>query len=197
MSIIKKTKPNGLYYIKDIITNEDELIKQIDELEWFPLSQSKFSRKVQHYGYKYNYVTFNIYEKTTKLPKFLKPLQKELTNICKELELINEDEKFNQCIINNYEAGQGISKHIDKTAYGSVIGCYILGSGSSIIFRNKDKVKEKYIDSKMLYIMSSDARYKWTHEIPNRKNDIYKDDKIPRGRRISITFRIVPKINLS
>lgn len=192
---IKKTKPKGLYYIENYIDEEqeEELIKKIDELKWYPLSNNKNSRKVQHYGYKYNYTTRNIYEKTTKIPSFLKLLQNELTDICQELNLINHDEKFNQCIINNYEEGQGISAHIDRTEYGSVIGCFIINSGSSIIFRKKDKIKEKYINNKSLYIMSGDSRYKWTHEIPNRKKDNYKDKIYKRNRRISITFRIVPK----
>jgi len=40
--------------------------------------------------------------------------------------------------------------------------------------------------------MSGDARYVWTHSMPSRKYDIVDDEKITRGRRISLTFRNVP-----
>jgi hypothetical protein len=35
------------------------------------------------------------------------------------------------------------------------------------------------------------ARYEWTHEIPTRRSDAIDGERLPRGRRISLTFRKV------
>jgi len=68
---------------------------------------------VQHYGYKYDYKTYNINVKCQPMPEFLNLLKLLLTDICIQLNIINNDYEFNQCIVNNYLPGQGISKHID------------------------------------------------------------------------------------
>ena len=50
---------SGLYYIDDL--NEDNMnniISQLDECQWLPLSSNSNSRLVQHYGYKYDYKTY-------------------------------------------------------------------------------------------------------------------------------------------
>lgn len=178
----------GLYYINDIKEDTSSLIENIDELEWKPITSSKNSRKVQHYGFKYNYSNRDIREKADDLPDFLLPLQNKLTKICQKLKLVNSDYQFNQCIINNYESGQGISSHIDLLGYGDTIGCFTIGSGAIMKF-TKDNIKEElYVEKDSLYIMSKDARYKWKHSMPSRK----KDNDNLRGRRISITFRNVP-----
>ena len=89
-------------------------------------------------------------------------------------------------------SGQGISKHIDVTSYGGIIGCYTLNSGSIMNFRSpSDDVVDVYVKPNSLYIMSGDARYKWTHEMPSCKNDVVNGMKILRDRRISVTFRNV------
>ena len=45
-------------------------------------------------------------------------------------------------------------------------------------------------------VLTKDARYEWTHEIPSRKFEYFPDDeghrkRIKRTRRISLTFRKV------
>lgn len=42
-----------------------------------------------------------------------------------------------------------------------------------------------------LLILSGEARYDWTHEIPARKSDVIEGMRQPRARRVSLTFRIV------
>ena len=44
------------------------------------------------------------------------------------------------------------------------------------------------LDRRSAAIMTGDARYRWTHEIPKRK---YEPGRVARGRRISLTFRKV------
>lgn len=186
----------GLYYInniKDDNINKLDIILELDKFKWDFLSTSKNSRKVQHYGYKYNYTTYNIYEKTTEFPDIINIYKNYLTNKCIELNIINQNNYFNQCIVNNYEPGQGISSHIDLDKYGDVIGCFTIGSGAMMTFRTDEyDIHDLYVEPNSLYIMSDEARYKWKHEMKGRKTDIVNNNKIKRDRRISITFRNVP-----
>ncbi len=187
----------GLYYIDDIKEeNVSQIIIELDKLQWKPLSNNRNSRLVQHYGYKYDYKTYNIREKCDDIPQFLITLKDFLTDICLDMNVINNNYVFNQCIVNNYLPGQSISQHIDDKSYGDVIGCFTLGGGATMIFKNKNKNNNNkinmYVKPNSLYIMSGDARYVWTHEMTKRKYDIIDNNKIKRSRRISVTFRNVP-----
>lgn len=42
-----------------------------------------------------------------------------------------------------------------------------------------------------LVTMQGEARYEWKHGIAARKTDVVEDQKVPRGRRVSLTFRTV------
>lgn len=182
----------GLYYIDNVIKEDNNIIKILDKYKWTPLSNSPNSRKVQHYGYKYNYKTYDIYEKCDDFPEIIKKLSNRLKKICLQLKIIDDDYEFNQCIINNYNDNQGISPHIDLKKYGNVIGCYTINSGTTINFSNDDELFDLYVKSNSLYIMSDDSRYKWKHGINVKKNDYIDNIPISRDRRISITFRNVP-----
>ena len=196
-----EVQPQGLYYINSINNEMNELkdkntIEELDKYKWEYLSKSANSRKVQHYGYKYDYKTYNIYEKTIDLPEIVNTYKKYLTNKCLELNIIDEKYDFNQCIINNYDAGQGISSHIDIKKYGDVIGCFTIGSGATMRFKNDSfELYDIYVEPDSLYIMSNEARYKWRHEMIARKSDNVNGNKIKRSRRISITFRNVSDKN--
>ena len=183
----------GLFYIKNTYIHSDT-IKQLDSLKWTPLTNSLTSRKVQHYGYKYNYTTYKINDKCEPLPDFLEVYKEFLTDICQQLGLIDDKYEFNQCIVNNYQPSQGISPHIDVKSYGPVIGCFTIGSGANMTFIDNDgKEIELYVEPDSLYIMSDESRYKWKHCMKSKKYDLVKGVKILRDRRISITFRNVPE----
>jgi len=64
-------------------------------------------------------------------------------------------------------------------------------SGATMRFSNQDHEYDIFVEPNTLYIMSGDARYAYKHEMISVKNDIVDGVKIKRGRRISITFRIV------
>lgn len=192
VDIEKFEKIQGLFYIDNIKEDTSFVISELDKLEWIPLSNYKNSRLVQHYGYKYNYSTYQINEKCNELPIFLNNFRDILTDICLQLNIIDKNYKFNQCIVNNYYTGQGINPHIDVKSYGSVIGCFTFGSGTIMKFtKDKDDI-DIYVKPNSLYIMSGDSRYKWCHSMPCKKNDIVNNSKIQRDRRISLTFRNVP-----
>ena len=180
----------GLTYINDAVPNE---INQ-EIIRWFlsqetqdslkPITNSPNSRKVLHYGYKYNYRTRSIYEKASAIP----------LSILKLLEYIptsddDNDDYFNQCIINHYSPGQGISFHIDRISYGGTIACFTFildknGSSRTMYFKrgSKEKIKVSTTDGS-LYIMRNAARYEWKHGMINKQ-----------PRCISVTFRNVPSL---
>lgn len=202
---VKTNKVKGLYYISNVIDKEytKKLILFLDKNEkWKPVSsrflkskeESKESkgRKVQHYGYKYDYKTGSIYEKTDPIPKEFEPLIKSLKDVCKSLNILPKGYIFNQVIVNNYDSGQGISSHTDVKDYGDIIGCYTIGSGGVMRFKKGSEQHDIYVEPKSLYIMSGDSRKVWKHEMLSRKSDIVNGVKIERGRRISLTFRNVP-----
>jgi len=40
-----------------------------------------------------------------------------------------------------------------------------------------------------LLMLSGEARYSWSHEIPARQSDLIEGMRVTRGRRVSLTFR--------
>jgi alkylated DNA repair dioxygenase AlkB len=183
----------GLYYTEEIQAKGEEIIEFLDTCEWSSVTEAENSRKYQHYGFTYNYKTRKIDEACEPIPEELEPLQEELTRFCREKGLIEDDYVFNQCIVNDYQPGQGINKHTDIKAYGAVIGCYTFGSGATMVFRNKDSMESIYVKPNSLYVMSGPSRHEWTHEMPSRKSDMVEGKRIMRGRRVSVTFRNAPK----
>jgi alkylated DNA repair dioxygenase AlkB len=194
IQINKSKKVKGLYYIDNAINSNDSdpIIDFLDKQKWSHVTDSVNSRKVQHYGYKYDYNTGTTNISTDPIPNILLELRDYLSIICEYLNIHNT---FNQCIVNNYMAGQGIGKHIDSKSYGDVIGCFTIGSGATMRFTRGENGENgkyiKYVEPNSLYIMSEDARYIWKHEMTSVKKDIVNGEKIDRGRRISITFRYV------
>ena len=180
----------GLYYIEKIMTEEEEkeLIKNINSNDWL----SELTRRVQHYGYKYNYKKRKI-EKDDflgELPDWTKELEKKIFKVINE----NNDRiklsysKFDQLIINEYKKNQGISPHIDCVpCFEDGIISVTIGNFGIMTFSNPD-TKEEYdvrLKRRSVVILTSDARYKWTHEINKTKNKNF-ENVYPR---ISLTFR--------
>lgn len=178
--IIEHDEIDGLYYVENVIEDE-KIMTKIDSQSWTPITNYKNSRLVQHYGFYYNYMSKNALKEAPKFPDYIDELKENLEYICKELDLIKPDYNFNQCIINNYYSGQSISKHIDSSIFGNVIGCYTLNSVGVMKFTNGEKSINVKVAPNSLYIMSGDSRYKWTHEMVKLDNE----------RRVSITFRHV------
>jgi alkylated DNA repair dioxygenase AlkB len=173
----------GFSLRRGIIKRPLELIRNLKECSgWKSVSKSADSRQVLHFGYDYNYIPGSgpaVRKSEHEIPTFLESLRQLA------LEITGSD--FDQCIVNRYIPGEGIAKHIDALSFGPVIACFSVGSSTSMIFRHKEDSVEVTVPENSLYIMSEDARYKWTHEMPARKTD----NNIKRDTRYSITFRKV------
>ena len=175
-------------YLPTFITNEvaSELISNIDKEQWL----SDISRRVQHYGYKYDYRIRSINQSMK-----VKPIPTWLNAMCEKLVSDGLFSKLpDQVIINEYLAGQGIANHIDcEPCFMDTIASLSLGSTCVMDFTNKtDYTKCQYLlEPKSLLLLSGVARYNWLHGIAKLKTDNYHGQIINRSRRISITFRNV------
>ena len=178
----------GLSYHADALTDaqEQDLLSYMDEKgTWAPVTDSDKSRRVQHYGYRYDYKRRVASEPTDVIP---------VEWIGRTGLFGQEDDfKWNQVIVNEYLPGQGISTHVDSLAYGNTIQCYTLGSGATMRFTHVDtgEKKDLYVAPRSLYTMSGEARYRWKHEMIGRKSDIVGDKRVLRGRRVSVTLRFL------
>lgn len=179
---------SGLKYVPDFITQSDHdfLLKQIDSQPWL----SDLKRRVQHYGYKYNYKARAIDRSLHigPLPDWASNLAYRLydENIISELP--------DQVIVNEYQPGQGISSHIDCVpCFTDTIISLSLGSACVMNFTGVPTGEKipVLLEPRSIVVLKDDARYKWTHSIPARKVDRFYGQTITRERRVSLTFRKV------
>jgi len=178
----------GLSYIENYIDNDEaiKLLSLIDEKSWL----SDLKRRVQHYGYKYDYLSKSIDNK-----HYLGPLPSWLMKLSEQL---HEQGTFaqipNQVIINEYLPGQGIAPHIDcPSCFGIDICSLSLGSSCIMSFTKDGNKVDSLLKPNSLISLSGDARYLWKHSIASRKTDKFEGVKLFRQRRVSLTFRVVKK----
>ena len=179
---------SGLQYIPYYITesDHDRLIKIIDEQTWL----TELKRRVQHYGYKYDYK-----KRTADSSMYLGKLPNWVLSVAQRLERDKLLEVFpDQVIINEYQPGQGIASHIDcMHCFGDTIISLSLGSTCVMEFthiKTLDKIAIR-LEPRSLVVLKGEARYLWQHRIAARKKDRYEGIEIVRDRRISMTFRKV------
>jgi alkylated DNA repair dioxygenase AlkB len=176
----------GLTYLPNFVTTTETntLITQIDDQAW----RSGLKRRVQHYGYWYDYKA-----RAVGRDSCLGPLPDWLSRLC--LKLLSEGllpTVPDQVIVNEYLPSQGISEHVDcMSCFGDTIASLSLGSPCIMKFthpRTRD-TDEVLLNERGLIVLSDAARYEWRHSIPARKSDVINGVRVPRGRRLSITFR--------
>jgi alkylated DNA repair dioxygenase AlkB len=176
--------PVGLELRENYISIDEErnLIENIDRGNW----STTLKRRTQHYGFEYDYKKRNVQQlnQTQPIPSWCFSL---ITRLSREVFHIVPE----QLIINEYQPGQGISKHIDAPVFGEPIVSLSLGSHCVMVFTMKERRFEILLPPRSLLILSSESRWKWTHEIPSRKSDIVNGQVLKRTRRISLTFRVL------
>lgn len=178
----------GLYYVPDYINEieHDLLLVQIDEQPWL----DDLKRRVQHYGFKYDYKARRVARdmRIGKLPEWLEELAEKLWKDRHMPEIAD------QVIVNEYEQGQGISRHIDcEPCFQDTIVSLSLGWGCFMDFTNEDKTEKVsvWLAPRSIVVLSGEARYKWWHGIAARKSDMRNGRRVDRERRVSLTFRKV------
>lgn len=182
----------GLRYLADWITpaTGEAVLRDIDAAPW----STQLKRRVQHYGHRYDYgrrsVAADQRAGVTPLPAWARQLSDRLV----AEGLLDRDAE--QVIVNEYQPGQGISAHVDCVpCFGPVVAAISLGSNCVMDFTQPED------DSKMavplapgsLLVMTGPARYVWRHAIAARRSDPGIAGRVPRARRVSVTFRTLPR----
>ena len=177
---------SGLSYIPDYLSlaQHDSLLDTIDQASWL----NDLKRRVQHYGFKYDYKfrRIDLSMKIGELPAWALEIAKDL----------HEKQFFqelpDQLIVNEYLPGQGIAPHVDcEPCFESTIASISLGSACVVDFAHPIR-KEKIpvlLEPCSLVVLQGDSRYFWTHGIAGRKADVFEGKHFLRQRRVSLTFR--------
>lgn len=193
---IYKEKVPGLNYIPNFIDSVEEkvLIEKLSSQDWL----MDLTRRVQHYGYMYNYKRRRV-DRSMRIADPPAWIQKYSERLYKDSIF---DKIPDQVIVNEYEPGQGISKHIDcEPCFTDTVASLSLGSKCIMDIININDNKEVYpflLEPGSLIVLKGESRYVWMHRISPRKTDKYelpdsknKPQKFQRELRISITFRKV------
>jgi alkylated DNA repair dioxygenase AlkB len=191
LTILNAKKINGLKIYFDFINLEEEkeLLNNIDKSTWL----TDLKRRVQHYGYKYDYKTRRIDQTffIGEIPTWMKFLTDRLQQQ-KIIDFIPD-----QAIINEYINDQGIAAHIDcEPCFGDTIISISLGGQCVMNFQKEQTSTEQdkiplLIQPKTLIVMTGESRFSWYHGIVGRRSDRFNGQIYRRQRRVSITFRKV------
>lgn len=181
-------KVSGLTYIPDFLNENEQasLLEIIDQQQW----SIKEQRKIQEYGYKYDYKNGSFVSSA-----YLGNLPEWTQNIANQLSEIGLVANVpDQVIVNEYQPGQGIVSHIDCIpCFSNTIIILSLGSACVMNLTHSQTHEEVKIllQPGSLLVAQGEARYVWSHGILACKQDSYKGQELVRNRRVSLTFREV------
>jgi alkylated DNA repair dioxygenase AlkB len=98
---------------------------------------------------------------------------------------------FDQMLVNEYQAGQGIAPHRDYAPFGRRVVSLSLLSPCVMDFRHPASGRKErlLLEPRSPLVLSDEARYDWEHGIAPRKRDRWHGLPVKRGRRLSVTFR--------
>src|SRR4051794_16414182 len=173
----------GLHYQDGWLDDDAQraLMARIDAEQW----ATELRRRVQHYGYRYDYGRRGVAERTTAVPAWAGAL-------ADRLHADGLMERADQVIVNEYLPGQGISAHVDCVpCFGPVVAAVSLGSAYTMDFLHDGESHPVRLEPGSLCVMTGPSRYTWKHRIAARQSDPGPRGRIPRGRRVSITFRTI------
>jgi alkylated DNA repair dioxygenase AlkB len=51
--------------------------------------------------------------------------------------------------------------------------------------------RQAFLEHRSLLVLTGPARFEWRHSIPARKSDEFEGRRLPRNRRVSLTYRNV------
>ena len=182
----------GVIYEPEFLRSEEcaRLLADIDAQtgQW----RDDLRRRVQHYGWRYDYkaraVTADM--RLGPLPDFILPVAERL----------REGGWFaqtpDQVIVNEYEPGQGIAAHADRDCFGPAVATLSLGDRWPMRFAPPEgaggEPLELFLDVGSMMVFTGEARTSWRHAITPRQSDPDgQGGRRKRQRRVSVTFRTV------
>ena len=169
----------GLKFLEDFLTPEEQAycVDRVDaaDSQW----RNDLSRRVQHYGWRYDYkaraITPDMH--IGALPDWLAQLAQRL---------------YDQVIVNEYEPGQGIATHIDHPGFGLTVCTISLLDDWEMDFSENWKDKSPALLTRGSCVLLTDSsRSTWQHGIAPRKTEALENGRRDRKRRLSLTFRTV------
>ena len=189
---LRRLEIPGLDYLPEFLDEAEEsrIVEEIDRSKW----SRELSRRVQHYGWLYDYQKRAVADwmRLGELPIWAAPIARRLVRAGILTEMPD------QVIVNEYLGNQGIAGHIDHPRFADGIAMISLLESWQMVFRREDDRKNKrafVLERRSAAIMTGEARYEWMHEIPKRKWERPPPGsgapKRLRGRRLSLTFRRV------
>ena len=186
LSLFQDQWPDGLTYLETYISDDeaDRLVQEIDAAPW----RADLKRRVQHYGYRYDYKA-----RQARREDYLGPLPEVFQQLAERLTAEDHFQTIpDQIIVNEYQPGQGISAHIDcQPCFGDTIASLSLLSACVMGFASQTHSQQMklHLQPASLLVLKGEARHIWTHAIPPRKTDAIEGQRHVRSRRISLTFR--------
>ena len=172
----------GLRYLPDYLDRDIQtrVLAAADSQPW----QQSGGRSVQIYGYSYHHLKGGIY-RLGDLPAWALDVAARIQRDGLMPHLAD------QMIVNAYQAGAGISAHIDLSAFDDAIVAISLGSTCVMQFAEKASGREEelLIEPGSALVLSGEVRSRWTHAIPARTSDLWHNRELVRRRRVSLTFR--------
>lgn len=186
-SLFEPEPLQGLDYQPDYITREAEeaYIAFIDRQPW----SLELLRRRQWYGWAYD---DNVLGREDDYQP--RPMPEVFTTLATRL---HGDGHFpgvpDRVLVNEYVPGQGIGAHKDRDAeHIAAVAIVSLGSAVMMDFtRPGFDTRSHYLRPRSLVLMRGEVRHKWLHGIVGRKSDRVGGLVLPRGRRLSMTFRYV------
>ena len=182
----------GVVYEPEFLRSEEceRLLADIDarDEQW----RDDLRRRVQHYGWRYDYkaraVTADM--RLGPLPDFILPVAERL----------REGGWFaqtpDQVIVNEYKPGQGIAAHADRDCFGPAVATLSLGDRWPMRFTPPEgaggEPLDLFLDVGSLTVLTDAARTHWHHAIlPRHSDPDGQGGRRKRQRRVSVTFRTV------
>lgn len=178
----------GLYYFAEFLDDgaQRELSERIDAGQW----RADLERRVQHYGWRYDYRT-----RAVTLDMDLGPLPEWVAEIasglCAETKLF--DRVPDQAIVNEYEPGQGIALHADRSCFGGTVATVSLCDDWEMKLRpiggTAREDRRILLERGSALILTGESRSAWMHGIDKRRREKGSLGHRERHRRLSLTFR--------
>ena len=184
--------PTGTHSIFDhgaaIIPNfispaeEQRILLRISDAPWL----TELRRRVQHYGYRYDYTARVAPEPATQFPPWA-------TAIADRMRAHFRNRPPVQCIVNEYRPGQGIGMHADHSYFGPIVASLSLAASWPMRFRPRDlrpyarnplpEDEVVVLPRRSLLVLADSARQRWMHGID------YRASAAETSTRVSATFR--------
>ncbi len=178
----------GLFYYYGFLDEHAQrrLTECIEAKPW----RRDLERRVQHYGWRYDYRT-----RTVTPDMDLGPLPDWVEEVAARL--YSETRLFDgvpdQAIVNEYEPGQGIALHADRQCFGDTVATVSLGDDWEMRLRPvRGKAQEDrriMLARGSVLILTADSRSRWMHGIDKRRTEKSPIGQRDRRRRLSLTFR--------